>query len=414
MIGLSRAIVLHSIFDDRVKAQEFRKQFDSAAHLFNETLNSASASSASESDKADAENLRRKQSEWVALHNEVMNLLASQQVDVAETKVAEPAFTAQAEAIRQLADEMSEKEAKSLSEKASAANTASMIGSVALVILSLGVGIFVLLYVRKISDDLFHLTHSLAESSGQVARLSADMRSASESLAEVSTRQAASLEETAASAEQITALTAKNADSSRTAASVMADVDGHVRSSNQTIEMMIVSMRDINDSSARISKIIKVIDEIAFQTNILALNAAVEAARAGETGAGFAVVADEVRNLAQRSAQAARDTANLIDESVAKSHDGSAKLREVTAGIAAITAGSSKVSRLVEELNSGSQEQSIGIHQIAKSISLMDKGTQSAAASAQQGATSSQQLLLQAGELESIVAKLRSLIGSES
>ena len=200
-----------------------------------------------------------------------------------------------------------------------------MIGSVVLVLVSVCLGLFVLVYIRKTSDELFFLTDSLANNSGQVARLSAELRSAGESLANVSSEQAASLEETAASAAEITAMTQKNAENSQAAAGVMSAVDVHVKASNRTLEEMVASMRDINDSSAKISRIIRVIDEIAFQTNILALNAAVEAARAGEAGAGFAVVADEVRNLAQRSAQAARDTTQLIEESIAKSQDGTVK-----------------------------------------------------------------------------------------
>ena len=151
-------------------------------------------------------------------------------------------------------------------------------------------------------------------------------------------------------------------------------------------------MREITSSSDKISKIIKVIDEIAFQTNILALNAAVEAARAGEAGMGFAVVADEVRNLAQRSAQAAKDTAALIAESIAKSGEGSAKLQRVTEVIQAITVSSSQVKTLVDEVNVGSQEQARGIDQISRAVSEMDRVTQNAASGAKGSAASSREL----------------------
>ena len=137
-------------------------------------------------------------------------------------------------------------------------------------------------------------------------------------------------------------------------------------------------------SSDKISKIIKTIDEIAFQTNILALNAAVEAARAGEAGMGFAVVADEVRNLAQRCAQAAKDTAGLIEESIAKSNDGKPKLDQVAKAIAAITEDSGKVKTLVDEVSLGSQEQARGLEQISKAIAQMEQVTQKTAASAEE------------------------------
>ena len=412
MAGLSRAIVLHSIFDDKGKVEEFKRQFAASSQAFNETVNSARRESISENDKSALDNIRRKQDEWLGLHNQVMSMLASQQVDVAEKKVADSAFIAGADEIRRLADDMSGAEDTLLSKKAEAANRESLIGSVVLVVVSLCLGLFVLLYIRKTSDELFRLTDSLAHNSGKVSTLSAAVSSASESLANVSSQQAASLEETAASAEEVTAMTHKNAENSQAAAKVMSTVDGHVKASNRTIEDMMTSMLDINDSSAKISKIIKVIDEIAFQTNILALNAAVEAARAGEAGAGFAVVADEVRKLAQRSAQAAKDTAQLIEESIAKSQDGSTKLQQVTHGILAITADAAKVKLLVDEVSSGSQEQARGIEQIAKAVSNMDRGTQGAAASAQQSAESSVELLGQAEELHEIVLQLRSLVGS--
>jgi methyl-accepting chemotaxis protein len=143
-------------------------------------------------------------------------------------------------------------------------------------------------------------------------------------------------------------------------------------------------MNDINASSDRISKIIKVIDEIAFQTNILALNAAVEAARAGEAGMGFAVVADEVRNLAQRCAQAARDTAGMIEDSIAKSNDGKSKLDLVVTAIDSINESAAKVKHLVDQVSSGSVEQSRAIEQVAGAIVQMEKVTQSTAANAEQ------------------------------
>src|SRR5207342_1997764 len=129
-----------------------------------------------------------------------------------------------------------------------------------------------------------------------------------------------------------------------------------IEEANQHLAAMMESMKEINGSSERISKIIRVIDEIAFQTNILALNAAVEAARAGEAGMGFAVVADEVRNLAQRSAQAAKDTATLIEESIANSNDGNSKLEQVANAITGITEKTVRVKTLVDEVHLGSQE----------------------------------------------------------
>src|SRR5439155_5253415 len=181
---------------------------------------------------------------------------------------------------------------------------------------------------------------------------------------------------------------------------------------NQTLDEMMTSMREIGASSGKISKIIKVIDEIAFQTNILALNAAVEAASAGEAGMGFAVVADEVSNLAQRSAQAAKDTASLIEESILKSGEGSAKLADVASSIQAITEGAVKVKTLVDEVEASSKEQAQGIEQISKAVAQMDEVTQRTAANAEQSAAASEELNAQSKALMTVVAQLEKLVGA--
>jgi methyl-accepting chemotaxis protein/methyl-accepting chemotaxis protein-1 (serine sensor receptor) len=282
-----------------------------------------------------------------------------------------------------------------------------------LLILSVVVGSGALyLFVRNLTGILRKTVRELHEGAGQVTSAAAQVASTSQALAQGASEQAASLEETSASSEEITAMTRKNAESSSAAATLMADVDHRVAEGNHTLEQMMESMHEITGSSDKISKIIKVIDEIAFQTNILALNAAVEAARAGEAGMGFAVVADEVRNLAQRSAQAAKDTAGLIEESISKSHEGSDRLQKVADVIRAITESTAKVKILVDEVNLGSQEQARGIEQISRSIASMDHVTQNAAANAEEGASASEQLSAQAESMHHTVRDLSGLVGS--
>ncbi len=260
---------------------------------------------------------------------------------------------------------------------------------------------------------LGQLARELGESSEQVAAAAGQVSSSSQSLAQGANQQAASLEETSASSEEITSMTRKNAENSRAAAGLMAEAEQRVAHANGMLDGMVSSMRAITASSDKISKIIKVIDEIAFQTNILALNAAVEAARAGEAGMGFAVVAEEVRNLAQRCAQAAKDITGMIEDSITRSNEGSSKLDEVANGIRAITESASKVKTLVDEVSLGSQEQARGIEEITRAVGEMEKLTQRTAASAEESASASQQLSAQANTMRAAVGRLRGLAGAD-
>ena len=223
-----------------------------------------------------------------------------------------------------------------------------------LLVVAVGCGIGLsYLVVKSINDGLRQASFNIRASTEQVASASGQMSSASEKLSQDASRQAASLQETSASGHEISAMTQRNAENSLKASALMKDVDQRVLEANQKLELMETSMSAISTSSDRIAKIIKVIDEIAFQTNILALNAAVEAARAGESGMGFAVVADEVRSLAQRCAQAANDTTSLIEESVTNAKNGGTRLGEVSEVIGAITKSSATVKALVDEVSAG-------------------------------------------------------------
>jgi methyl-accepting chemotaxis protein len=269
------------------------------------------------------------------------------------------------------------------------------------------------LVTKRISRVLSDAAGELASGAGQVAAAASRLSGSSQGLAQGASEQAASLEETSAAAEEIRATTAANSERCRDAAALVAQSSSRHEGMNRTLDGMVAAMGEIKHSSEKISNIIKAIDAIAFQTNILALNAAVEAARAGDAGMGFAVVADEVRNLAQRCAQAASETAVLIEDSIAKSQAGDLKVLQVAQAIRTIGAESVRVRALVEEVNAGSEEQTLGVGQIAQTILQMQQVTQSTAASAEEGAAASQQLHAQSESFNYLVARLTELVGGE-
>ena len=267
--------------------------------------------------------------------------------------------------------------------------------------------------VRSINSALRRLADGLRVSAEQVVRASAQVASASQQLAEGATEQAASLEETSASGQEIGSLTQRNAETSKAAAVLMGDVERKVSETTAKLDQMLGSMRDITTSSDSIAKIIKIIDEIAFQTNILALNAAVEAARAGEAGMGFAVVADEVRSLAQRSAQAARDTNTLIEASVTSARTGSTRLDEVAAVVQSVSSSALQVKVLIDGVSTGAVEQARGMSQITSALVHMEQATQKVAATSEESASASEELRAQAESMQDVVESLESLISNK-
>jgi methyl-accepting chemotaxis protein len=286
-----------------------------------------------------------------------------------------------------------------------------MAGSIAAIVLGIAASLF---SVRAIARALRAVGSQLAESSAKVASAATQVNSSSQSLAGGASEQAASLEETSASLEEISSMTKRNAESASEANSFANQTRTAAETGATDVEAMNDAMEAIKSSSDNIAKIIKTIDQIAFQTNILALNAAVEAARAGEAGAGFAVVADEVRALAQRSAQAARETADKIEDAIQKSARGVEISAKVAGSLRQIVEKARSVDTLVGEISTASREQSDGIGQVLTAVTQMDKVTQGNAALAEESAAAAEELTAQARSLDEIVGQLQRLTGSTS
>ncbi|MBI5590898.1 MAG: MCP four helix bundle domain-containing protein [Deltaproteobacteria bacterium] len=322
-------------------------------------------------------------------------------------------YAKQIEALPVLAKliEQNEKEVEEVKKNAEAAvslaKAISMIGMGFGCLAALSLGIILSLSITR---PINFIIEGLTDGAEQVAAASGQVSSASQNLAEGASQQAAALEETSASLEEMSAMTKQNAQNSNHANTTMTETSRVVKEAQSSMSELTVSMREISRASEETQKIIKTIDEIAFQTNLLALNAAVEAARAGEAGAGFAVVADEVRNLALRSAESARNTADLIEGTVKKVKAGSEIVSRATQAFERVAEGANKAGESVGEITAASGEQAIGIDQINRAVSEMDKVTQHNAAAAEESASASEEMNSQAEQMKEFVVELASLI----
>ncbi|MCP4716714.1 MAG: methyl-accepting chemotaxis protein [Deltaproteobacteria bacterium] len=288
-------------------------------------------------------------------------------------------------------------------------STIKLVGAVSVCVIIAGI-LLAALITRSITAPVKRIIAGLHESAAQVTGSSSQVASAGESLAQGASEQASAIEESSASLEEISSMTKQNADNAKQAQTMMDETGRVVEKVNQHMGNLNDAINEITNSSRETGNIIKTIDEIAFQTNLLALNAAVEAARAGEAGRGFAVVAEEVRNLAQRAAEAAKNTSGRIESTIASVERGNEVTRSTREAFAENMDVSDKVSRLIQEIATASDEQSSGIDQISIAVSGMDQVTQQNASNAEESAAAAEEMNAQAIKVSDLVVQLVTLI----
>ena len=258
--------------------------------------------------------------------------------------------------------------------------------------------------LKKLVDDNLRTLTNISEAGTQVTISSSQVASASQALAQGSTEQASAIQEITASIDEIADKTKQNADQANFAASLVVRAIDDVKKGNNQMEEMMIAMKDINKASESISKIIQVIDDIAFQTNILALNAAVEAARAGEAGKGFAVVAEEVRSLAAKSASAAAETAELIEDSINKVSSGSKIVDQTAQALGAITKVVQESEIIINGIADSSNYQATAVSQIKQAISQVSQVVQTNSATSEECAAASEELANQASRMREMLS----------
>lgn len=271
-----------------------------------------------------------------------------------------------------------------------------------------------MLIIRSVTRSITQSVVSIREGAMQITSASNEVAASSSSLAQGASEQASSVEEVSATLEESTSINAQNTDNAREANILAKNANDSARSGYEKGERLSASMHAITDSAARISGIIKAIDQIAFQTNLLALNAAVEAARAGEHGLGFAVVADEVRNLAQRAATAAKETSVIIEEVLEQIKEGNEIAGSTHDAFKEILEHSKKVSDLISEISQAGKEQNEGMKQINQAMGQVDQVTQQVAANSEEAAAAAEELNAQAISMMETIKGLSRLVGMET
>jgi methyl-accepting chemotaxis protein len=407
----------HIMTPDPAAMEEIGVEIDSFRDRVTKLYSNYEATITRSEDRALFEKMKSFRPEYLRRRAQVVQLSQAGRKAEATRMAAdelEPYFDTYMAAVRALVD-YNKASADDYTQRIDTSVRALLTGSMLATVLTVAVGLAAaILITRSTNRALRRVADTIQDGSAQVVTAAAQVSGASQSLAEGASEQASSLEQTSASLEEMASMTRRNTESAEQAREVAAQTRTSADAGMVRMQEMQRAMDAIKASSDDVAKIVRTIDDIAFQTNILALNAAVEAARAGEAGMGFAVVADEVRNLAQRSAASAKETSSKIEEAIDRSAKGVALCRDVAQSLGQIVENARKVDSIVAEIATASKEQGQGVEQVNGAIGQMDKVTQANAGNAEENASAAEELNAQAVAMREAVVDLRRLIDRQA
>ncbi len=408
--GNVRGILMNPNSEEMMR---LKQEIDLARSNYNNTYSTLSQNSLTEKEQNLFNSIQQSADSTWPISFQVMGMALSNQIAEGSALLNDQLNPAVAEWLSSLKElvQLEREYGKAATEKAEQTFFNSLISLLLLGGIAIVLGMVVSYTIsRSITKPISKIANGLSASSDQITSASNQLSQSAQQLSQGSTEQASAIEETSSTLQESASMMLQNSMNTKQAAQLSEQAKEYANNGSNEMQQMMASIQEIKKSSDQIAKIIKVIDDIAFQTNILALNAAIEAARAGEAGMGFAVVAEEVRNLAQRSAQAAKDTTAMIQTNIDLSGKGVLVAQRVQEALTEITTQTKKVNSLMDEIAAASEEQTKGVSQVSQAMSQIETITQQNAANSEESAAASEELSSQAESMKNIVRELTHMI----